>query len=201
LDVVSRANVAEQNVERFGDWMQTTNGRQFWPLDPRADEIHLDDVAHALSNLCRFAGHCRKHYSVAEHSVRVSWLAERLVLRTDAAAEDTRAAALLGLLHDAAEAYLVDLPRPVKKYIEEYATHERRLENVIADRFELDGRWWPVVHEADEVLLATEKRDLMAEEPASWGLRHAPLDDRIEPWSANEAEQRFLLRFRALVRS
>ena len=57
---------------RKGDWMQTYTGRQFWPIDPRANEVHIEDIAHALSMMCRYNGHCRTFYSVAEHSVLVS---------------------------------------------------------------------------------------------------------------------------------
>ena len=85
-------------MKRKGDWMQTHSGIQFWPLDPRPEDILIEDIAHALSNQCRFAGHCCFHYSVAQHSVLVS---------ENVPAQD----AMWGLLHDAGEAYLVDLPR------------------------------------------------------------------------------------------
>lgn len=71
-----------------GDWMQTYTGRRFWPLDPVAGDIEIMDIAHALSNQCRYAGHTRFHYSVAQHSVQVS---------ENVAPEH----ALWGLLHDA----------------------------------------------------------------------------------------------------
>lgn len=62
-------------TERAGDWMQTFTGRQFWPMDPRPEDLDILDIAHALSLLCRFGGHCQRFYSVAEHSVHVSTLA------------------------------------------------------------------------------------------------------------------------------
>jgi hypothetical protein len=88
-------------MKRKGDWMQTYTGRQFWPIDPRADEIDIVDIAHALSQQCRFAGHCKSFYSVATHS----WHTSNVCNSENA---------LWGLLHDAAEAYLVDLPTPIK---------------------------------------------------------------------------------------
>lgn len=93
--------------ERKGDWIQTYTGRQFWPLDPKPEEVCIEDIAHALSQQCRYAGHTIRFYSVAQHSVEIA-------LRVP------RAAALWGLLHDAAEAYLVDLPRPVKYLMPAY---------------------------------------------------------------------------------
>ena len=82
---------------RNGSWLQTYTGIQFWPLDPRPEEIDIQDIAHALSLLCRFNGHCQRFYSVAEHSVHVS-----TILAPEFG--------LWGLLHDAAEAYLSDIP-------------------------------------------------------------------------------------------
>lgn len=90
--------------KRRGDWMMTYSGRAFWPLDPRADEIDPLDIAHALSMLCRYGGHVRRFYSVAEHCV----------LMSHAVAPEH---ALWALLHDATEAYMVDLPRPINRIL------------------------------------------------------------------------------------
>src|SRR5690606_29748913 len=98
---------------RKGDWMQTFTGRRFWPLDPRPDEICIEDIAHALSMQCRYAGHCLSFYSVAEHSVLLS----------QHVAEPFRRWALL---HDASEAYLVDVPRPIKGDLSNYRAVEAR---------------------------------------------------------------------------
>src|SRR5690242_11754504 len=87
---------------RRGDWMQTYTGRRFWPLDPRVDDIDIGDIAHHLSLVCRFAGACREFYSVAQHCVGVSYVCDP---------KD----ALWGLLHDAAEAYVGDMVRPLKR--------------------------------------------------------------------------------------
>jgi hypothetical protein len=90
--------------DRKGSWQQTFTGRQFWPCDPRPEDVCLEDIAHHLALMCRFGGACRVFYSVAEHSVRV---AELVWDRTNG----DREAALAGLLHDASEAYLVDIPK------------------------------------------------------------------------------------------
>ena len=85
------------NVARRGGWIQTYTGRQFWPLDPRIEDIDIHDIAHALSHQCRYSGHCLRFYSVAEHSV---------LLSHHVAGEHM----LWALLHDAWEAYLAAIP-------------------------------------------------------------------------------------------
>jgi uncharacterized protein len=87
---------------RNGAWIQTVTGKQFWPMDAQPEEVDIEDIAHALSLPCRFNGHCKQFYSVAEHSIHVS----RVVSNENAAR---------GLLHDAAEAYLSYIPQPVKR--------------------------------------------------------------------------------------
>ena len=175
---------------RLGDWNQTYTGVQFWPLDPHADEVRIEDIAHSLAHQCRFGGHCLTFYSVAEHSVRVS----RIVPLEHA---------LWGLLHDASEAYAIDVPRPLKRHLEGYKAIEEKLERVIANKFSLP---WPMpesVKHADEVLLMTEKRDIMSPAPAPWGVAQGvpaePLEEKIVPWTAEVAEMAFLARYYELV--
>ncbi len=178
------------NDLRLGDWMQTFTGRQFWPLDPRAEEVALEDVAHSLAHQCRFAGHCRVFYSVAEHSVRVS----RIV---------SPAAALWGLLHDASEAYLVDLPRPVKRHSaigEHYCTAEALVQRAVCERFRLPLEEPAEIKNADNVVLMTEARDIMSAPPSPWReIATKPLDEVIVPWSPMEAKETFLRRFYELA--
>lgn len=176
-------------MSRNGDWMQTYSGRQFWPLDPRPDEIHIEDIGHALSNQCRFAGHCRTFYSVAEHSVRVAE-----IVPPDEA--------LWALLHDAPEAYLVDLPRPLKRsagFAPRYREVEDRLMAVVCERFGLPVVMPERVKEADNVLLMTEARDLMRDPPVTWKDAGAePLSWRIKPWHPAKAKAEFMLAFARL---
>ncbi|MBF0417790.1 MAG: phosphohydrolase [Magnetococcales bacterium] len=176
----------EDHAPRDGAWIQTFTGRQFWPLDARADEVVIEDIAHSLGMLCRFNGHCRRFYSVAEHAVWVS----RLV-----GAEDAR----WGLMHDAAEAYLSDLPKPLKQVMTDFTHWEERLLRVIAARFGLVGLPSERVKDADWRLLANEKTALMAPEPAPWrGLPEPFPGVTLEGWSPEEANARFLERFREL---
>lgn len=168
-------------------WIQTFTGRQVWPLNPRVEDICLEDVAHALANQCRYTGHTRQFYSVAQHSF----------LASDHCPE----APLWALLHDAAEAYLCDVSRPVKGYLANYREAEERLERVIAEKF---GLPWPMpeaVKVIDLKLLATERRDLMNTPPIPWVSTRdvEPLAERIAPWPADVAENLFLMRFRELT--
>jgi 5'-deoxynucleotidase YfbR-like HD superfamily hydrolase len=103
------------------NWIQTFTGRQFWPLDPRPEDIELLDIAHALANKCRYTGHTRSFYSVAQHSVLVS----EIVPAADAH---------WGLLHDASEAYLPDVARPVKRELAGFQEIENRLMGCVAER-------------------------------------------------------------------
>lgn len=167
-------------------WIQTFTGRQAWPLNPRVEDICIEDIAHALSQLCRYTGHTRGFYSVAQHSVL--------------AAEHCPEAARWALMHDAAEAYLADVARPVKRFLGGYQEAEERLERVIAERIGLE---WPMpacVKDIDLRLLATERRDLMARPPIPWVSTRdvEPLPAPIVPWPADVAEKLFMLRFREL---
>ena len=153
----------------------------FYPLDPRAEELDIDDIAHALSNMCRFTGHVSEFYSVAQHSMEVAnILPEELKLT--------------GLLHDASEAYLVDISRPVKRdsRFSFYREAEAVLEKCIAEKFGLTWPWAEEVKRADNVLLLTEKRDLMGREPKPWQDTAKPLDKTIIPLPPKEAERLFL---------
>lgn len=189
------------NESRKGDWQQTYTGRQFWPLDPRVEDICVEDIAHALSMQCRFGGHCRVFYSVAEHSVRVSRLVEEWNVREGYSGNWRYTRCLSALLHDASEAYLVDVPRPIKPRLVGYKDIERGVMRAVE-------RWIGVsdggcecgaIKDANEVILATEARDLM-KITKPWHLGAEPLAELIEPWSSERAEAAFIDRFNLLVR-
>ncbi len=183
-----------QPAKRIGGWVQTWSGRAFYPLDPRPEDLDIGDIAHALSYLCRFGGHCTHFYSVAEHCVRVS-----------RAIEDhggTREEAFAGLMHDAAEAYIGDMTRPLKQAPElaGYKLVEQLIEAAIAERFRLPRVMPPIVKRFDLVLLSTEKRDLMdafrAESLGAWDSDSIKaLPGRIEPYTRDCAMGMFLGRF------
>jgi uncharacterized protein len=177
-----------------GPYLQTVSGRWVNPFDPDPAQLDPGDIARALANQCRFGGHCRAFYSVAQHSVIVS----RLVEERGGDAEDVFAA----LMHDAAEAYLGDMPHPLKHRSPlgaAFREAERRLEAVIRRRFAIKPDV-PEIKRADRALLATERRAFSAEEwhwPELEGV--APLDLALEPWPPDEAARAFLARYAELA--
>lgn len=163
---------------RKGDWIQTFSGRQFWPLDPKPEDFDVVDIAHALGQLCRFNGHCVRFYSVAEHSVHI-------------ARQAPASLKLTALLHDAAEAYLADVPRPVKRFLVGYADLEHGIEQALAIRYGLSWPWAAEIRELDNRMLATEKAQAMAPEPAPWAPSGEPLTVELEFWPSWRADVRF----------
>ena len=167
----------------------TFSGRVIDPLAPDPEQIVIEDIAHALSNLCRFTGHTRVFYSVAQHCVHCSSLVP----------DDL---ALTALLHDASEAYLADIARPVKldpDFGPFYRTAEVRLERVIGKRFGLVYPFPPEMHRVDNLMLRTEQRDLMPD------LLREPVTELLPPlpliaWSPSQAESQFLQRYNIIVR-
>lgn len=149
------------------DWMQTYSGKKFNPLDPDMDCIDADDIGHALGNLCRYAGHIRKFYSVAEHCYRLSFLV-------------SPENALHALLHDATEAYISDVVRPVKKHLFQYQRIEEALWWGIATRFGVSPKMPVEVIEADTRILLNERAALLAVPPEPWRIEH------LEPFQMPE---------------
>lgn len=168
-------------------WITTYSGLRFDPLSPRPEAVSGLDIAHALSNLCRFNGHCLSFYSVAQHSVLVAGLLE---------GEEAR----IGLLHDATEVYVADVPRPIKPHLANYDAIEESVWKAVAARFALSVAMPPSVRHADLRLLATERRDLMIDDGREWPMLAGidPLPETIEPWSPAEAKRRFIEAFERL---
>ena len=177
----------------MGDTIQLFSGVLFDPANPNLADINIEDIAHSLARQCRFSGHVREFYSVAEHTVRVA----KLVADLDGTFLPGASDALWALLHDASEAYLVDVPRPIKRAVgmEAYREAERGLQRVICRRFGLPEEEPVAVRLADQTLLSTEARDLMPPNEEYWGQWRAdfpPLERRIEPWSSYSAKLSFL---------
>lgn len=170
-----------------GDWMQTFKGHQFYPMDPRPEDIDHEDIAHALSLLCRYGGHLDRFYSVAEHCI----------LMSEAVAPEH---ALVALLHDATEAYVVDVPRPLKRYLPDYKQIELSVWVAICMRFRVAPDLPAEVKDADTRILLTERDALMSNTQFSWSADGMePLPVTITGWAPAEAEQRYLARLFKLM--
>ncbi|MBV2143095.1 phosphohydrolase [Falsochrobactrum sp. TDYN1] len=165
--------------------MQTYSGRQFWPLDPRADEVFIEDIAQALSMQCRFARHCLQFYSVAEHSV----LLARHVSPKNR---------LWALLHDASEAYLVDVPLPVKPFLDGYKQAEASVMAAICDRFDLPHEMPAEVKTAYSAIIGDERTN-MAPCVAEWHATGPGIGSELQYWSPERAKAEFLMLFDKLT--
>ena len=180
---VRRPDQYDESRWHRGDWMQTYTGQQFYPLAPRAEDVDLLDIAHALGMLCRYNGHTQRFYSVAEHCV----------LMSQAVAPEH---ALWALLHDATEAYVGDMIRPLKLNMPDYRKAEDLVMAAIAEKFGLDGVVMPPeVKDVDTRILLAERNALLAESPRPWSVHGAPLDVEIQAWSPTQAKMAYLVRF------
>jgi len=170
---------------RVGDWISTLSGLQFYPFDPRPEEIDIIDVAKGLSLQCRYAGQVLWHYSIAQHSYYVSMLCDP---------ED----ALSGLLHDLSEFIICDLPRPIKPMLKEYLMAEDAIMKVAAKKFGFDYPKPPSVEFVDRNIVRNEIEALRPT-PPEWANRYIRLEGLVvEEWSPSYAEQMFLNRYEEL---
>ena len=170
------------------DWIQTYSGIRFCPLNPNYEAISILDIAHALSRQCRFSGHVSSYYSVAQHSVLVSNLCDKKY-------------ALWGLLHDASEAYLVDIPAPLKRSgkFDFYVEAESLMMKAICKRFNLPEEEHASIKMADQMLLATEAVNFMSPLHNDWINKYPPSDYKIESMLPDEAKLFFISRFCEIV--
>lgn len=173
-------------------WIQTFSGLKFHILEPCEEEVDIIDIAHGLAMQCRFTGQTLWHYSVAQHSYYCSKLVPEKF-------------AFEALMHDASEAYIGDMSRPLKHYSAagyEYLQIEAKIEDVIKRKFGLPAQMSPEVKDADNAMLYAEKAELMS--PMEWDTRWAetvkPIPFLIEQWHPNLAERMFLERFHILCK-
>lgn len=175
-------------------WILTFTGKQFYHLRPSEEMICVEDIAHSLAQLCRWTGHTRFHYSVAQHSVYCSMLVKPEF-------------ALQALLHDGSEAYLGDMNRPLKHFTgagPAYIEIEAQVEKVICKKFGLPYPLSPEVKVADNAMLYTERAQLMngtavVYEERKWGAPETQANICIERWTPKRAEKMFLRRFEELT--
>lgn len=156
------------------DCIRTRSGMYVNVFDPNPDTIVIEDIAHALSMQCRFGGHLPTFFSVAQHSVECCNLAEDKYK-------------IQALLHDASEAYLLDVPRPIKHNLTNYKEIENNLMVVIAEKFGFEYPLHPKVKNIDEIQLRYEWEKFMLNNPGS---------NRC--WTSMEAKNKFLQSFYSL---
>ncbi len=175
---------------RYGDFMQTFGERKFYPLDPRVGDFRIEDIAHHLAMICRYGGAVSRFYSVAEHSVHVS-----RAVRPEYAFE--------ALLHDAAEAYIGDMVRPLKHQAEmsAFRAADDRIERVIREQFKIDSTLASrdAIKLVDNRILRDETIALMGR--PSWscipGVKR--LGVKIEGWLPKKGEREFMKRYKELT--
>jgi uncharacterized protein len=181
---------------RKGDWIETYTGKKFWPLDPRPEDICIKDIAHALSCTCRYNGHCKHFFSVAQHSLNCSNFALR---------EFNYRYALLALLHDAAEAYVSDIARPIKPFVKGFQEIEDGCQQVIYEALSVrppNGIEQNIIKNIDSIMLVTEAKELMLFD--GWG--KWTQDINPDGWTLilnenpEEVKKRFLRQYNYLKR-
>jgi len=162
------------------------SGAEFDFVNPENSEFTIEDIAHGLANTCRYSGQCRRFYSVAEHCLHVSDLAKEH--------------AFAALMHDASEAFVGDVTRPLKQLLPEYKRIEAEVEKAIFERFNIAYPMPTAVKSADLRVLAAEQLQIMPKGTARWAV-----DAGIEPaiisvsyLNPPAAKERFLSRFNEL---
>lgn len=168
-------------------WIDTFTGRSFFPLAPQPCDVDIADIAHMLSMKCRYNGATGEFYSVAQHGELLS----------RAVPADIAYAALH---HDDAEAYLPDVPSPVKPSLQGFKAIERRVESAIGEALGVNALHLPLVKPYDARILADERAALLAVCERAWERHPVPLGIGIEPWPPCVAEARFLARHAELSR-
>jgi 5'-deoxynucleotidase YfbR-like HD superfamily hydrolase len=166
-------------------YVSTFLGNRFFLEQPRIDDVAIEDIAHGLAFQCRFNGQTQAFYSVAQHSLMVMSLVPKELHFS-------------ALLHDAAEAYLGDMVKPLKNLFPEFTRIEARVMEIIGERFGIDlTHLDPRIKNADYIALATEKRDLMPHSVEAWSYLAGiqPLPEIIQPMNPLEAKSQFLVAF------
>lgn len=164
------------------DWIETYTGKKFYPQKPDPNDIDIADVAHSLSNKCRFSGATYRFYSVAQHSVHVC----------EFAPDEYK---LEALLHDACEAYFPDIPNPMKPFLRDLVAFEAQIQVAVATRFNLEFPFPAIVKEIDREIIADEARCLMHTGGAEWLNGRVGFAKAIIPWEPRDAERAFLEKF------
>lgn len=179
--------------ERLGEYKETFTGKKFYVLDVRPEDICIADIAHSLSLQCRYNGHCTQHYSVAEHSILVALHALN--------EGHTYLSVMRALMHDAVEAFIGDIPKPVKLSIPALMEAEDRIETTIMDKYELPRGKADWLGDYDWRITIDERAAIMPPSDNIWGHEHLkPLGVKINCIEPEQVEYEFLLWFEYLRR-
>lgn len=175
--------------DRRGDWLHTYSGGRFWPMDPRSEDVRVEDIAHHLGMKARFSGACTSMLSVAQHAVELSYL-------VPGGAEEAFAA----LHHDDTEAFLPDVPTPVKPYLPFWKTIEGLHEQaIVKDAFGVTSSALRTIKPYDKRIVADEAACLLMPSKHQWRVCPEPLGVVIKPWDSVMATRRYLERHNELM--
>ena len=186
----------EPSAYKAEGYKETYTGIAFVFAAPTVEMVEIEDIAHALSMVCRYTGHCQRFYSVAEHSaILTRWARDNIPQTID------KKDLLTVLLHDAAEAYIADVARPVKAILSQYRELESRIERVIAEKF---GTIYPFpdwIKDIDTRILVDERAQLMRPTKNTWGIDGIqPLNVTITGVTPKIAKGEFLALFNSLTK-
>lgn len=161
------------------DWIETYTGKKFYPQRPEPNDIDIVDVAHSLSNKCRYSGATYRFYSVAQHSVHVcEFTPEPFKLEA--------------LLHDAAETYFPDIPRPLKPFLPKAREYEEEIHRAVTARFNLEYPLPTIIKDIDQEIVIDEARCLLHTGGTDWRDGRTGFAKAIIPWEPRDAERAFL---------
>ena len=169
-------------------YIETYTGRAFFPLEPSGNDVSVIDIAHHLSQQCRYSGATQWFYSTAQHCCL---LADYVQSKGGSPLDCYQM-----LMHDAPEAYLVDMPRPVKQFMPQFRVWDKAINNVIREWLGLgDLPIPPWQDDLDSRIIVDERAQVMSDSGNDWGHDLEPLGVVIEPWVSAMAEQQFLMRY------
>ena len=162
-------------------WIETFTGKRVNPMHLDEELIDINDIAHSLALQCRFVGHCLMFYSIAEHSILVADTVAKIRLSYVGTKENANKTLLAALLHDAAEAYLGDIARPIKHHsaFKQVVEIEKQILGKIMLKYNCTGADWQLIKKADNIMLATEAKYMMADSGKGWYLPEPALPGGI----------------------
>jgi hypothetical protein len=186
------ASGVKQSFGCVGNTIRLRSGKYLDLLNPKPSDFEFADIAGGLSKICRFGGQCEFFYSVAEHSYHCATVAKEDGLSI----EDQRAV----LMHDAAEAFIGDVVKPLKIALPDYEIIETIMEECIVSRFDLGNTPLAFIKEIDQAMLIAERRRMFSKDSVEWvgenSVRRLNVD--FHRWLPGEAEEMFAFRAREL---